>query len=53
MNPRALQNNGELFEYLLKLAANLERYQHNELAEIVNQASRFASGALFASEPPI
>ena len=45
MNPRALQNNEELFEYLIQLRSSLEMYQHHELAEIVNQASRFISGS--------
>jgi hypothetical protein len=45
MNPMALQNNEDLFEYLVQLGARLETCQHPELAEIVNQPSRFASGS--------
>ncbi|MES2996027.1 MAG: hypothetical protein V4733_04370 [Verrucomicrobiota bacterium] len=45
MNPRTLRNNEELFEYLVQLGESLQVHQKSELAEIVNQASRFASGS--------
>jgi len=45
MNPRTLKDNNELYEYLVQLVGNLERGQYYDLAEIVNHASRFASGS--------
>jgi hypothetical protein len=45
MNPRALQNNQDLLEYLIQLGRKLQAWQHPELAESVSQASRFASGS--------
>ncbi|MDP3848896.1 MAG: hypothetical protein Q8Q59_00205 [Luteolibacter sp.] len=45
MNPRALQNNEDLFEYLVQLGESLQIHKKSALAEIVNQASRFASGS--------
>jgi hypothetical protein len=46
MNPRALQNNGELFDYLVFLADRLERLESQDLADVVRQASRFAAGSV-------
>lgn len=45
MNPRALQNNEDLFEYLVQLGESLQAHKRSSLAENVNQASRFASGS--------
>ena len=45
MNPRSLQNNEEVFEYLVQLGDNLQKYDHHELAEKVTHASRFVSGS--------
>lgn len=42
---RKLQNNEDLLEYLVHLGENLQKRQHIELAEIVNQSSRFANGS--------
>ena len=45
MNPKELQNNSELFEYLAQLAKYLKNGGHPELAKAVNQAMQFASGS--------
>ena len=45
MNPKELQNNNELFEYLAQLAKYLKNGGHPELAKAVNQAMQFASGS--------
>lgn len=45
MNPRALKNNGELFEYLVRLGEKLQKCQSRELAELINNAGRFAVGS--------
>jgi len=45
MNPRTLQNNEDLFQYLVELGGILQKHEKTALAEIVNQASRFASGS--------
>jgi len=45
MNPRALQTNEEVFEYLVQLGSRLEEVGNNALAEVVIQSSRFASGS--------
>jgi hypothetical protein len=41
---KPLSNNRELFEYLLYLAAELEKRSVNELSEVVTFASKHASG---------
>ena len=45
MNPKALQNNEELFLYLIQLAENLNRCKQAKLSEAILKASRFASGS--------
>jgi hypothetical protein len=45
MNPKALQNNEELFLYLTQLAENLNRCKQAKLSEAILKASRFAIGS--------
>lgn len=45
MNPRQLQNDKELFDYLVWLSSELNSKGKSELAEEVRIASRFASGS--------
>lgn len=45
MNPHQLQNDKELFDYLLWLSGELKSKGDAELAEEVRIASRFASGS--------
>jgi hypothetical protein len=45
MNPHQLQNNNELFDYLVWLSGELKSKGQIEVAEQVHIASRFASGS--------
>jgi hypothetical protein len=45
MNPRSLQNNRELFEYLVWLSEELRSKGRTDVAEAVRIASRFLSGS--------
>ena len=45
MDTRHLQNNQELFDYLVKLSADLDAKGERRLAEDVKRASRFVNGS--------
>jgi UV DNA damage repair endonuclease len=45
MNPKKLENNQEVFRYLVALGARLKAANQMELADAVLSASRFASGS--------
>jgi hypothetical protein len=45
MNPKQLQNNSELFEYLVGLSKDLQSAKHDALAAEIITASRFAVGS--------
>ena len=42
---KILKNNNELYEFLIAMAHDFQQSQNNEFAELVTQASRFASGS--------
>ena len=45
MNPKTLQSNEEVFEYLINLGVKLQKIGQIALADVVTQSSRFASGS--------
>ncbi len=45
MNPQALKNNQELYDYLVRLSRNLHQQGALELAKATEHAARFASGS--------